>query len=321
MARRHAADGSIVRVLVTGGAGFIGANLVRHLSTTSDVTELRVIDDLSSGSVDNLDLSAVRLFEGSILDERLLAEATSDVDAVVHLAARPSVVESVEQPELCHEVNSTGTVRVLEACRRAGGAQVVVASSAAVYGSDATCPKHESLPPDPRSPYAASKLTGEHFAMAYAAAYDLPALVFRFFNVYGPLQAPDHAYAAVVPAFVSAVLGHRPVKIYGDGCQTRDMTFVGSIVRVIADALRRRIAAPGPVNLAFGTRRSILDILQALEAIVGPIDREHLPERPGDVRHSQADGRRLRELFPDIGPDDFTAGLAATVDWMKSLRR
>jgi UDP-glucose 4-epimerase len=306
---------------VTGGAGFIGANLVRYLSTTAGVTELRVIDDLSSGSLDNLDLSAVRLFHGSILDERLLAEAADGVDAVVHLAARPSVVESVERPQLCHEVNTTGTVRVLEACRRASGAHVVVASTAAVYGADPTLPKRETLPPHPQSPYAASKLASEHFAMAYAAAYDLPVLVFRFFNVYGPLQGADHAYAAVVPAFVSAVLRHRPVRIYGDGAQTRDMTFVGSVVRVIASALQRRVASPGPVNLAFGTRRSIIEILEALEALVGPIDREHLPERPGDVRHSQADSRRLRELFPDIGPDDFMAGLAATVDWMKSSQR
>jgi UDP-glucose 4-epimerase len=212
-------------------------------------------------------------------------------------------------------------VRVLEACRRASGAHVVVASTAAVYGADPTLPKRETLPPDPQSPYAASKLASEHFAMAYAAAYDLPVLVFRFFNVYGPLQGADHAYAAVVPAFVSAVLRHRPVRIYGDGAQTRDMTFVGSVVRVIASALQRRVASPGPVNLAFGTRRSIIEILEALEALVGPIDREHLPERPGDVRHSQADSRRLRELFPDIGPDDFMAGLAATVDWMKSSQR
>jgi UDP-glucose 4-epimerase len=230
-------------------------------------------------------------------------------------------VESFVDPQLYHEVISTGTVRVLEACRRAGGAHVIVASSAAVYGADPALPKHERLPPDPRSPYGASKLTSEHFTMAYAAAYALPVLVLRLFNVYGPLQGADHAYAAVVPAFVSAVLGHRPVTIYGDGCQTRDMTFVGSVVRIIADALVRRVVAPHPVNLAFGTRRSILDIVAALEAIVGPIDRAHVVERPGDVRHSQADARKLRELFPDVGPDDFAAGLAATVDWMKSSRR
>lgn len=309
-----------MRVLVTGGAGFIGANLVRHLSAMASVSEVRVIDDLSSGSAANLDLSAVHLFRGSILDERLLAEATDGVDAVVHLAARPSVVESVEHPQLCHEVNTTGTVRVLEACRRAGGAHIVVASSAAVYGADPALPKHETLPPDPRSPYAASKLASESFAAAYAAAYALPVLVFRFFNVYGPLQTSDHSYAAVVPAFLSAVLDHRPVTIYGDGGQTRDMTYVGSVVRVIAEALRRRVVSPGPVNLAFGTRRSIIEILDALEALVGPIDREHVPQRPGDVRHSQADDQRFRELFADIEPDDFMAGLAATMDWMKSTQ-
>jgi len=309
-----------VRVLVTGGAGFIGANLVRHLAGTGEVSELRVLDDLSSSSADRLDDMAVRLYRGSILDERLLAAATDNVDAVVHLAARASVAESVQQPLRCHEANTTGTVRVLEACRRAGGAHVLVASSAAVYGADPALPTSETELPDPRSPYAASKLAAEDFAMAYAAAYDLPVLVFRFFNVYGPLQDADHAYAAVVPAFVSAALGHRPVTIFGDGHQTRDMTYVGSVVRVIADAVRRRVTSDRPVNLAFGTRWSVLEILDALEELIGPIDRAHRAQRPGDVRHSQADGRRLRELFPDIGPDDFRVGLAATVDWMKSTR-
>ncbi|HSK96311.1 MAG TPA: NAD-dependent epimerase/dehydratase family protein, partial [Euzebyales bacterium] len=216
--------------------------------------------------------------------------------------------------------NTTGTVRVLEACRRSGGSHVLVASTAAVYGDEPTLPTRETELVDPRSPYAASKLAAEDFAMAYAAAYDLPVLVFRFFNVFGPLQDADHAYAAVVPAFVSAALGHRPVTIYGDGRQTRDLTYVGSVVRVIADAVQRRVVSPRPVNLAFGTRRSVLEILAALEDLIGPIDREHRGPRPGDVRHSQADNRRLRELFPDVEPDDFTAGLAATVDWIKSTR-
>jgi UDP-glucose 4-epimerase len=303
---------------VTGGTGFIGANLVRHLAATGTVEQLRVIDDGSSSPPDRLDPSAVRLYHGSIMDERLLAEAVDGMDAVVHLAARASVVESVQEPLLCHEVNATGTVRVLDACRRAGGAHVVVASSAAVYGADPVLPTPETQPPDPRSPYAASKLAAEDYAMAYAAAYDLPVLAFRFFNVYGPLQGADHAYAAVVPAFVAAALEHRPVTIYGDGGQTRDMTYVGTVVRVIAEALQRRVVSARPVNLAFGTRRSVLEILEALEQLTGPIDREYLPERPGDVRHSQADHRRLRELFPDIAPDDFLTGLATTVDWMKS---
>jgi UDP-glucose 4-epimerase len=303
---------------VTGGAGFIGANLVRHLVAGGTVEQLRVIDDLSSSPPDRLDPSAVRLYRGSIMDDDLLAEAVDGVDAVVHLAARASVVESVQEPLLCHEVNATGTVRVLEACRRAGGVHVIAASSAAVYGTDPVLPTPETQPPDPRSPYAASKLAAEDYAMAYAAAYELPVLMFRFFNVYGPLQGADHAYAAVVPAFVSAALAHRPVTIYGDGGQTRDMTYVGTVVLVIADALRRRVVSARPVNLAFGTRRSVLEILEALEQLTGPIDRAYRPQRLGDVRHSQADHRRMRELFPDITPDDFLTGLAATVDWMKS---
>jgi UDP-glucose 4-epimerase len=307
-----------VRALVTGGAGFIGANLCRRL--VEDGVEVRVLDDLSTGRAANLDGVAVDLVEGSILDADRLERLTAGADAVVHLAARASVPRSIAEPVACHEVNVTGTVRVLEAAR-AVGCHVVHASSSSVYGANPELPKHEGLLPQPLSPYAASKLAGEADALAYQHSYGLPVLVFRFFNVFGPLQPADHDYAAVVPRFVDAALAGRPLEIHGDGRQSRDFTYVGSVVGVLADAVARTVTHHTPVNLAFGSRTDLLDLVARLEGLVGaPLAVTHTDPRPGDVRHSQADDRLLRSLFPDATPVPLDDGLAATVDWFRSQR-
>lgn len=237
----------------------------------------------------------------------------------MHLAARVSVPGSVLDPEDTHEVNATGTVRVLDAARRAGGLYVVLASSAAVYGPTTALPIREHLPPATLSPYAASKLAGEGSGLAYAHCYGLPVLTFRFFNVFGPGQPADHAYAAVIPAFVTAALAGRPLTIHGDGLQTRDMVFVDTVTAVISEALARRLVHPGPVNLSLGTRRTLLAIVAGLEAVLGtPLAVEHTDPRPGDIRHSQADSTRLRALMPSLPEDDFDAALRATVAWFRS---
>ncbi|CAN5906183.1 NAD-dependent epimerase/dehydratase family protein [soil metagenome] len=310
-----------MKVLVTGGAGFIGANLITRLRDAAEVDEIRVIDDLSTGEADRLTaFDDVELHKGSILDAALVRDAADGCDAIVHLAALASVPESLDRPVAYHEVNATGTLHVLDAARR-HGCQVIVASSAAVYGQDPPLPASESLPPQPTSVYASSKLAAEAHALAYGNAFDLPVLVFRFFNVFGPLQDVGHTYAAVVPAFVSAAVSGEPLHIFGDGEQTRDMVPVGSVAAVLADAVVRRVSHPGPVNLAFGTRRSLLDIVADLEQILGrPLDRRHQPPRAGDVRHSQADHRLLQQLFPDLAPPDFAAELAATVEWFQHGR-
>ena len=304
-----------MRVVVTGGAGFIGANLVRHLRDLDH--EVVVVDDLSTGSKRNLDgLGGVRLVEGTILDSGVLDDALSGSDAVVHLAARPSVPRSIEDPMGSHHANAIGTLEVLEAARRAGNLHVVLASSSSVYGANPTMPKHEDLPTTPISPYGVSKLATEAYAAAYLACYGLPTLAFRFFNVFGPLQPADHAYAAVLPKFIDAALNDRKVPVHGDGLQTRDFTYVGSVVAVIAEALRRKVTSPGPVNLAFGSRRSLLDVIEILRSMTGrEISVDHTDPRPGDIRDSQADQARLQGLFPDVVPVDFTVGLQATVDW------
>ena len=309
-----------MKVVVTGGAGFIGANLCRLLGAVDAVTQVVALDDLSTGSAENLaGLDHVELLEGTILDGAALDRALAGAGAVVHLAARSSVPRSVEDPMATHAANATGTMEVLEAVRRAGSPYLVLASSSSVYGANPVLPKHEGLVPMPVSPYAASKLATETYALAYAACFGLDVLAFRFFNVFGPLQPPRHTYAAVVPAFVSAAVEGRPLPVHGDGKQTRDFTFVDTVANVLIDAVLRRVASPGPVNLAFGSRVSLLQLVAELEDVVGGVlALEHQPPRTGDVRDTQADTSRLRELFPHAEAVDLRSGLEATVAWFRS---
>lgn len=308
-------------VVVTGGAGFIGANLCRSLSRSPEVGRIVVLDDLSTGSADNLaGVPGVDLVVGSVLDRDLLSSTLDGATSIVHLAARPSVPRSLEDPAGTHEANATGTLRVLEAARSAGGLHVVVASSSSVYGANRVLPASEDGVALPMSPYAASKLAAESYALAYSRSFGLPVLVFRFFNVFGPLQRADHAYAAVVPTFVSAALRGDPLPIHGDGNQTRDFTFVGSVVSLLEKAVERRVTAEGPVNLAFGSRHSIMELVSTLETLLGRhLERNHGPARTGDVRNSQADTTRLQGLFPGSQPVPLTEGLAATLDWFRTL--
>ncbi len=305
-----------MRVVVTGGAGFIGANLCGTLAEEGH--DVLALDDLSTGRATNLDGLAVKLVEGSILDQPLVHDVLTGADAVVHLAARGSVPRSLAHPLATHEVNATGTAIVLEAARVAGVGHLVLSSSSSVYGANPTLPKHEDLVPAPVSPYAASKLAAEATALAYQRSFGLPVLALRFFNVFGPLQPADHDYAAVVPRFIDAALAVRPAEVHGDGRQSRDFTYVGTVVRVVADAVTRCITADGPVNLAFGSRVTLLEVLSELERLLGhPIERHHVDPRPGDVRHSQADAGRLHDLFPTVDPVPFTDGLARTLDWFR----
>lgn len=308
-----------MKVVVTGGAGFIGANLGRHLSALEGVDEVVAVDDLSTGYASNLDGLDVRLVEASILDVEALDAAVSGAGAVVHLAARASVPRSVADPVASHDANSTGTLNVLEAARRHGGVHVVVASSSSVYGANPELPKREELASRPMSPYAASKLATESYALAWQHSYDMPTLAFRFFNVFGPLQAAGHAYAAVIPAFVDAALAGEPLQVHGDGTQSRDFTYVDTVCSVIAEAVHRQVSSTEPVNLAFGTRTNLLEVIELIEDLLGhAVKVERTDARVGDVPHSQAANDRLRELFPDIEPVDLRTGLTATIDWFRT---
>ncbi|MEP6598166.1 MAG: NAD-dependent epimerase/dehydratase family protein [Actinomycetota bacterium] len=308
-----------MRVVVTGGAGFIGAQVTAALAAAPDIDEVVVLDDLSSGDLANLDGLDVPIVLGSVLDDRVLARAMRRADAVVHLAAIPSVPRSLLDPIASHQVIATGTLHVLEAARHAGDPYVVVASSSSVYGASLELPKRETMRAAPLSPYAAAKLAAESYALAYASCFDLETLALRFFNVFGPLQSTTHAYAAVVPAFLEAALAGRPLMVHGDGRQTRDFTYVGSVVAVICDAVRRRVTSELPVNVAFGTRTSLLELIAELEVVLGhPLARQHVDSRVGDVPDSQADPTRLRELFPGVAPVAIREGLRVTADWVAS---
>ncbi|AXI76642.1 NAD-dependent epimerase/dehydratase family protein [Peterkaempfera bronchialis] len=308
-----------MRVVITGGAGFIGANLARTLLEQPEVEQVRVVDDLSTGSKANLAGLDVAFHEGSILDPALLDEVFAGADAVVHLAALPSVPRSVADPVASHHANATGTLEVLQAARRAGGLYVAAASSSSVYGANRELPKREAMRTAPMSPYAVSKLATEAYLTAFHHCYGLEVLPFRFFNVFGPLQPAGHSYAAVVPAFVEAALAGRPLTVHGDGGQTRDFTFVGTVSRVLCDAVLRRVVHPDPVNLAFGTRTSLTELVAELESVLGsPVAVEHTEPRPGDVRDSQADNARLRSLFPEVRPVPLREGLERTVEWFRS---
>jgi UDP-glucose 4-epimerase len=305
-----------VRILITGGAGFIGANLAKRLVERGD--SVVVLDDLSTGSLSNIHGLNLEFIEGSILEGPSLTKAVAGVESIIHLAAVPSVPRSIKDPMRSHHANATGTLLVLEAARSAG-AHVAVASSSSVYGSNPTLPKNEDLATRPLSPYAGSKLAAEGYTLAYAASYGLETIPFRFFNVYGPLQAAGHAYAAVIPTWLDAALAGRPVQINGDGLHSRDFTYVDTVTRVLADAATRRVASEVPVNLALGTNTTLLELLGVMEEQLGyRIERDHRDPRPGDVKASQADSAVLRRLFPDVAATPLEDGIGATVSWFHS---
>jgi UDP-glucose 4-epimerase len=304
-----------MKVLVTGGAGFIGANFCRLLAARG--ADVVVLDDLSTGYRANLDGLSVDLRAESILDADALADACTGVTSIVHLAAVPSVPRSLAEPRHSHDVNVTGTVAVLEAAR-ANGAHVVVASSSSVYGNGPALPKVEGMAGEPASPYAASKLAAESYGLAYQRCFGLPCTAFRFFNVFGPLQSPGHDYAAVVPAFVWAALTGAPLPVYGDGNQTRDFTFVASVGDVLWQSVSGRVTHDAPVNLAFGTRTTLNTLIDLLSALLGRrLEVDRRPDRAGDVRDSQAGDTLLTRLFPTVRPVPLEEGLARTIDWME----
>ncbi|MGD9693886.1 MAG: NAD-dependent epimerase/dehydratase family protein [Acidimicrobiia bacterium] len=309
-----------MNVLVTGGAGFIGTNLCRLLSEDERFGRVIALDNLSTGYRQNLEDCTADLVVGDILDADLVRTLVNEVDAVVHLAARGSVPRSIEDPVATHQVNVNGTLSVLEACRARGDVHLVFASSSSVYGANPILPKAEHLATMPISPYGASKLAAESYVLAYQHAYQLPTLAFRFFNVYGPYQAAEHDYAAVIPKFIAAAHRGEAVTIHGDGRQTRDFTFVGSVVDTICMALRDRLAHPSPVNLAFGVQTELQAVLDLIEQLsdCAPIERQHVATRLADIRASQADPTLLKALFPDAAPRALEAGLAATIDWFSS---
>jgi nucleoside-diphosphate-sugar epimerase len=311
-------------VCITGGAGFIGSHLAeRLLGLGAHVT---VIDDLSNSSFDHVASMLdgygrqYRFVHASILEPGGLDDAIAGADIVFHEAALGSVPRSVEQPERFHAVNATGTLRVLEAARSWSVRRVVYAASSSAYGDQPTLPKRESQMPQPRSPYAQSKLSGEHAMAVWAACYGLSTVSLRYFNVFGPRQRADSAYAAVIPAFAQALLDGRAPTIYGDGSQTRDFTHVDNVVQanLLAGASPRELQGE-VVNIGAGGRISIKRLLTLIAELLGV---DALPRyeagRPGDVADSMAEIAAAKELLgyePIVSVED---GLSRTVAWFRA---
>lgn len=304
------------RVLITGGAGFIGSHLVRHFIGQAEVT---VLDDLRSGYARNLEGLACRFVRGSILDAEALRDAMAGAEEVYHLAAMISVPESVAKPAECAELNTGGTRRVLAAAVAAGARKVVLASSAAIYGDNPTVPKLETMPPEPKSPYAETKLAGEHLLEAYRQDHGLGTTSLRFFNVFGPRQDPRSAYAAAVPIFIAKALRDEPIGIHGDGGQTRDFVHVTDIVGALAYAGSSQDMT-GTYNVGYGRSQSILELAQEILRLTGSKSAiVHLPSRAGDVRHSLASTERLLAAGWQA-KSTVSAGLAETIDYFRKLR-
>lgn len=305
-----------MKILITGGAGFIGSNLAR--ASLAAGHEVRVIDDLSTGHIENISGLDVDFRHASILDENALADATAGVDSVIHLAALGSVPRSIEQPLNTHEVNARGTLNVLLSARAAAVKHVSVASSSSVYGMNPAMPKSEREWVRAMSPYAVTKLATEQYALAAQQSFGMSTIAFRFFNVYGPRQRAGHVYAAVVPVFIDALLKGRALPVNGDGTNSRDFTFVDTVCEVLLNASEREVCHPEPVNLAFGTNTTLLSLIDMLgEASGQSPEVAFKPPRAGDVKHSQAANSALVGLFPEIEPVGIKDGLRKTLSWFK----
>ncbi len=306
----------MAKILITGGAGFIGSNLAHALLARGDAVV--ILDDLSSGRLVNLQgiEHDVRLVRGDIRDAATVRAAMEGCEAVLHQAALPSVSRSVADPGASHDVNVHGTFQVLEAARALGVRRLVYAASSSAYGETAVLPKVETMAPQPMSPYGAAKLFGEYYCKVWHQVYGLETVALRYFNVFGPRQSPDSDYAAVIPRFVTGMArGERP-RIFGDGMQSRDFCYIDNVVEANLLALTAE-AAPGRVyNIALGGRYTLLDLVAGINTVLGTaIEPEFGPPRAGDIRHSQADIAAAKRDLGYRAAVDFQEGLRRAVRW------
>ena len=301
-------------VLVTGGGGFIGSNLVRALLERGD--RVRVLDNFATGNRRNLvGLDDVEIVEGELRSYERVHNAVRGVELVFHQGALPSVPRSVQDPLTTGAVNVEGTLNVLLAARDEGVRRVVFASSSSVYGSSGPLPRRESQTPDPISPYAVAKLAAERYCVSFFRVYGIETVALRYFNVFGERQDPTSQYAAVVPRFLTAVAEGRPVPIHGDGTQSRDFTYVGNVVGANLLAAEKPDVGGAVLNVATGRRASIDELANAIGAVLGkPVRKEYLPTRAGDVRDSWADLSEAERLLGYAAEVDLEEGLRRTAD-------
>ena len=315
--------GRVLKILITGGAGFIGSNLARYLLEQGQT--VRIFDNFATGKRSNLAeiRDRIELIEGDLRDYAAVKTAVAGMDGISHQGALGSVPRSVADPRLSHDVNVNGTLNVLEAMRETGVKRVVFAASSSAYGRHQVSPKHEGLPPAPMSPYAASKVACEAYMQGYASVFGIEAVCLRYFNVFGPRQDPNGAYAAVIPRFIAALLKKETPAIYGDGEQSRDFCYIENACLANWLALQAPASScdGAPMNIACGRRISLNEILALLQKrLHTAIPAVYHAERMGDVRHSLADLSRAREKIgyePRVFVEE---GLARTVDWHVSLK-
>ena len=305
-----------MRVLVTGGAGFIGSHIVEYFQGKADV---RVLDNLRSGYRENLEGFDVEFVKGSVTDRRVVRQAVKDADYIFHLAAMISVPESMEKPGECVEINTQGTLNVLQEAARAGVKKLCFSSSAANYGDNPTVPKFETMIPEPKSPYAVTKLDGEYYCNIYAEEGWLQTACMRYFNVFGPRQDPGSAYAAAIPMFVYRAIHNEPITIFGDGEQTRDFIYVKDIVAANV-YLAEHTELTGVYNVAYGKRQTVNDLAgKIIELTASSSEIQYAPPRAGDVKHSQASIDKI--LATGFSPSaSFDEGLAKTIEFFASKK-
>ena len=306
----------MLRFLVTGGAGFIGSNLVEELL---DLGEVSVIDDLSTGDIENIELlvdKGVSFIEASILDNEKLVDVSRGIDFIFHQAALPSVSRSIDDPVKSNLVNVSGTLNVLEAARKNHVKKVVYASSSAVYGDTVELPISESMKPNPLSPYAVSKLAAEYYCRVYSHIYGTPTVCLRYFNVFGPRQNPYSEYSAVIPKFISLILEGKAPTINGDGSITRDFVFVKDVVHANIQAIKTK--AEGVFNIANGKQTSLKELAELIMYKVGTkVEIIYGSNRTGDVQDSFADITEAKDKLQYTPKYDIKKGLKETIKWYK----
>lgn len=313
-----------MKYLVTGGAGFIGSHIVRTLLEQGN--SVRVLDNFSTGKRENLeDLtpqvngSRLEVIEGDLRDDSQVAESMHGVEVIFHEAAFVSVPQSMEEPQTCFDVNITGTSRLFDAARAAGVRRAVVASSAAVYGESDALPLDEETPLQPLSPYAVSKRVDEMYAELFTGAFGFEVVALRYFNVYGPRQRPDSMYAAAVPIFARRLLDGKPVTVFGDGGQTRDLINVRDVVRANLIASEHAEAAGKIFNICTGVETRLLDLLDIMHELVPNVPPpQFAAPRPGDIYRSVGSPQKAAEVLGFRAEISLAEGLKETIDWMRA---